>query len=539
MKIIEKYNREISYLFIISLLYFLSAIFVQPINFTLSSGHPVNDEFYYALPIVALLEQKKFIVAEGYAAWALPQTFIGYGVSKLFGFSFNNMRYINIFFCLLNGLLLYVVFRKYLKINYIISSYVLLLFLFFPPIFINSVTFQSDTIFLFFLITSILFLYIYQKEKKYLYLFLFNLFSLLCIAQRQLGVVLCAYMIFILILNFKKKKFLVFSIIFQATVFFIIYKVWREIIGETNPFKVFDLSIYKLIKINFNIIQIIAYAGMVVAPLIFFYVFEKNFVNKIKRHNVILAIIFLFVVFFIFLKFKMLMPYFDNQYSKFGVFRLNEILRGKREYFFSEFFYIALTFVSSIGSCILYFCLYEKWKLIFKNNLLSVYIVIIVLFTAVSLLLFIHFNDRYLIPFFFIIFLLLGFIIEKKIILKKFHFITIFLCTLFLLFNISVSIFITQDMFIWSEKRWSLAEAFIKKKYISSFELDGGHEWNWIYHLELIKDKNDNGHVSNAEIDQKKDQKYRIVFGSDDHGLHKIKFESHFRRGEISVIKIK
>lgn len=538
MKIIEKYNREISYLFIISLIYFVSAIFVQPINFTFS-GHPVNDEFYYALPIVALLEQKKFIVAEGYAAWALPQTFIGYGVSKIFGFSFINMRYINIIFCLLNGLLLYVVFRKYLRINYAISSYVLLLFLFFPPIFINSVTFQSDTIFLFFLITSILFLYVYQNEKSYSYLFLFNFFSLLCIAQRQLGVVLCVYMIFILIINFKDKKFLIFSIIFQTIAFFLIYKAWRETIGETNPFEVFNFSIYKLIKINLNIIQIIAYAGMVVVPLIFFYIFERNFINKINRYNIVVAIFFLFVVFLIFLKFNMLMPYFDNQYSKFGVFRLDEILRGKREYFFSDFFYIILTFISSVGSCILYFCLYEKWKLLSKNNFLSIYIVIISIFTAVSLFLFIQFNDRYLIPFFFIIFLLLGFIIKKKNILKQFNFITIFLCILFLLFNISVSILITQDMFTWSEKRWSLAEEFIKKKKISSFELDGGHEWNWIYHLELIKDKNDNGHVSNAEIDRKKDQKYRIIFGSEDHGLFKLKFESLFRRGEISVIKIK
>jgi hypothetical protein len=538
MKIIDKYNREISYLFVISLIYFISAIFVLPTNFT-SIGHPVNDEFYYALPIVTLLEQKKLIVAEGYAAWALPQTFIGYGVSKVFGFSFINMRYINIIFCLLNGLLLYVVFRKYLRINYTISSYVLSLFLFFPPIFINSVTFQSDTIFLFFLITSILFLYIYQKEKSYFYLFLFNFFSLLCIAQRQLGVVLCAYMIFILILNFRDKKFLIFSIIFQTTAFFIIYKAWIEIIGETNPFEVFNLTIYKLIKINFNLVQIIAYAGMAVVPLIFFYIFEKNLINKIKRHNVVVSVFFLFLVFFIFLKFNMLMPYFDNQYSKFGVFRLDEILRGKREYFFSDFFYIVLTFASSIGSCILYFCLCEKWKLILKNNILNIYIFIIAIFTAVSLSLFIHFNDRYLIPFFFLLFLLLGFIIEKKITLKKFNFITIFLCILFLLFNISASILITQDMFIWSEKRWSLAEEFIKKKNISFFELDGGHEWNWIYHLELKKDKNNNGHVSNAEIDQKKDQKYRIVFGSDDHALLKQKFESYFRRGEISVIKIK
>jgi hypothetical protein len=539
MKIIEKYNREISYLFIISLIYFLSAIFVQPINFTFSNGHPVNDEFYYALPIVTLLEQKKFIVAEGYAAWALPQTFIGYGVSRVFGFSFINMRYINIFFCLLNGLLLYFVFRKYLRINYIISSYVLFLFLFFPPIFINSVIFQSDTIFLFFLITSVLFFYIYQKEKSYSYLFLFNFFSLLCIAQRQLGIVLSAYMIFILIKNFKDRKFLIFSIIFQTTAFLIIYKGWIEIIGETNPFEVFNLGIYKLIKINFNIIQIIVYAGMVVVPLIFFYAFEKNFINKIKRYNFVVAIFFLFLVFFIFLKFNMLMPYFDNQYSKFGVFRLDEILRGKREYFFSDFFYIGLTFVSSVASCILYFCLYEKWKLIFKNNLLNIYIVIIGIFTASSLLLFINFNDRYLIPFFFILFLLLGLIMKKKNILKKFNFITIIFCILFLLFNISVSILITQDMFTWSEKRWSLAEEFIKKKNISSFELDAGHEWNWIYHLELIKDKNENGHVSNIEIDQKKDQKYRIVFGSDNHGLLKLKFESYFRRGEISVIKIK
>jgi hypothetical protein len=538
MKIIEKYNLELSYLFIVSLIYFISAIFVQPTSF-ISSGHPVNDEFGFALPIAALLEQKKFIVAEGNAAWALPQTFIGYGVSKVFGFSFINMRCINIVFCLLNGLLLYVIFRKYLRINYTISSYVLLLFLFFPPIFINSVTFQSDTIFLFFLITSILFLYIYQKEKSYFYFFLFNFFSLLCIAQRQLGVVLCAYMIFILIQNFKDKKFLIFSIIFQTIAFFIIYKAWKEIIGETNPFKVFNLSVYKLIIINFNIIQIIAYAGMAVVPLIFFYIYEKNLLNKIKWHNVVLAVLFLFVILFIFLKFNMLMPYFDNQYSKFGVFRLNEILRGKREYFFSVFFYIALTFASSIGSCIFYFYLYEKWKLIIKNNLLKIYIIIIVILTVASLSLFIHFNDRYLIPLFFLIFLLLGFIIQKKIILKKFNFITIFLCILFLLFNISVSIFITQDMFIWSEKRWSLAEEFIKKKYISPFELDGGHEWRWIYYLELIKDKNNNGHISIAEIDQKTNQKYRIVFGSDDDALFKTKFESYFRRGEISVIKIK
>lgn len=539
MTIIEKYNREIFCLFVISLIYLAITVFVQPIDSALNNGRPINDEFYYALPIFSLLEQKKFIVAEGYAAWALPQTFIGYSVSKIFGFSFINLRFINIFFGLLNGLLLYIIFRKYLKINYIISSYFLLLFLFFPPIFINSVTFQSDAIFLFFLITSILYLFVYQNKKTFLYFILFNFFSLLSIAQRQLGMVLCIYMIGILIFNLKDKKFLIFSIIFQTVVFLMIYQTWKETIGDTNPFEMFNLTIYKFVRINFNIVQIFNYIGMAVVPLIFFYAFEKNFINKIKWYNVVAGIFFLSVIFLFFLRFDMLMPYFDNVYSKFGVFRLHEILRGEREYFFSNFFYIVLTFASSLGACILYFCFCEKWKLIFENNLVRIYIIITTIFTAASLWLFAYFNDRYLIPVFFTVFLLLGFIVEKKIILQKLNFITIFICILFLLFNIVVSILVSQDMFVWSDKRWSLAEKFIKEKKLSAFELDGGHEWNWMYHLELIKNKNKNGSVSNAEIDQKWRKKYRIVFGSDSQSLLKQQFESYFRKGEVSVIKIK
>jgi hypothetical protein len=278
---------------------------------------------------------------------------------------------------------------------------------------------------------------------------------------------------------------------------------------------------------------------MAVVPLIFFYAFEKKFINKINWYNVVAGIFFLSVILFIFLRFDMLMPYFDNVYSKFGAFRLYEILYGKREYFFSNYFYIILTFASSFGACILFFCFCEKWKLIFENNILKIYIIITAIFTAVSLWLFAYFSDRYILPVFFTVFLLMGFIVEKKTILQKLNFITIFLCTLFLLFNIAVSILVSQDMFVWSDKRWSLAEKFIKEKKLSVFELDGGHEWEWMHSLNLIKNKNENGFVSQAEIDRKGRKKYRIVFGSDSQSLLKLEFKSYFRKGEISVIKIK
>jgi 4-amino-4-deoxy-L-arabinose transferase-like glycosyltransferase len=266
-----------------SLFFFIIFTFIASasyfnINFSISNDYPLNDEGGFAFPIWSIIFMEKLYIFGNNAAWSIPQTILGYLVSKIFGFSFLNLRYLSIGISTLCFIFVYFYLNKLNK-NETVNSLFLAILIFFPPIYLNSFMFMSDFLFLFLLILSFNCFENYIKKNSFKNLIYLNIFVLLCFTQRQFGFFI-NFLIFIYIIFdflYKKKidKKLFLGLILNTSVCLIIYVLIKYNLNLNEPFKFNLFNPKQILFIAYNFFQVTSYIGLFCIPFVLIQKKEK------------------------------------------------------------------------------------------------------------------------------------------------------------------------------------------------------------------------------------------------------------------------
>jgi hypothetical protein len=534
--------KENKFLFILVIIYLLSVLFVKPYNSINSLTFPVNDEWYYALPILNLLDLKKLIIAEGMAAWSVPQIILGYLISNLFGFSFFNLRLLIIFFSILNIFLIYVYLTKFLKFDNLKTTILISTFIFFPGIYLSSITFMSETIFFTFFILCLILLENFKSKQNILNFLFLNLSILLLFLQRQIGVFLIIYLFYIYF--FEKKNYFyrrkeILIICMMQSLFFIFFNYLINYnIGQTNPYSFSNLNYKNLYFIIYNIPQILMYLGFCSIPYLFLVDRPSISFKNYKAMYYFLTLLIIFAIFILYFRFDKYMPYFGNVFSKYGTFRLDEALPGKRDLFFvKEFYFIlsAICLISILNLLILTsskkfndFLEIIKQPLYFFSTLIFIF----------SIIIFKNFNDRYIYVLLFCTLIYLNtFHIKLKFNLaNKFSFI---FCFVMIFSFFLVSVLTARDMFRWNEASWTLTNDSINKYNLNLFNIMAGHTWNWEKYRYFSKETQKKGLIKYSNIIYKNNYIYNIKFGKYEDSLDFISYDRMNKKMFISLNKVK
>ena len=533
------YFKEHKLLFILSLIYILSVIFIKPYNAINNITFPVNDEWYYALPIINFLDFKKIIIAEGMAAWSIPQILIGYFFSELFGFSFFKLRLIIIFFSILNIFLIYHYLTRYLKFEKLKTIILLSIFIFFPGIYLSGITFMSETIFFTLFILSLIFFENYKLKQSNLNLIILNLVIIFLFLQRQIGVFYVVYLFYIFFFQkknfiFKKKKIL-FTAIIQIIIFLFVYIFINHYIGQTNPYSLNFINYKNIFFMIYNIPQIFLYMGFLLTPYLFFVDTKKISFKNNKIFYYFLSILLIFAVIILYYKFDKYMPYFDNVFSKYGTFRLNEALPGERNLFFIKEVYYLFTIICLFSFLnFLFLVSKNKFQTLFKLTYEPLYFIsfIILIF---SLLMFKNFNDRYI---YILVFCILIYQNSFSDFLKSKNKKMLHVFSFLIIFGFfSISVITAKDMFRWNEAGWILTKQSIKKYNFNTFNVMAGHTWNWEKYRHLSKLRKKNGFIKYSEIKKRNDYNHYLMFGKYENSIDTISYQRFNKKLFISLNK--
>ena len=533
----EKHNlfSLIIILYITSGLYFI-------IDFSSVTEFPINDEGGFAFPIWSLIYKEKLYIFGNNAAWSIPQTYLGYIVSKIFGFSFLNLRLLALTISSLFYFFIYFYLNKF-NDNKNLNSLFLGIFIFFPSIYFNSYLFMSDFLFLFLLIVALYYFESYINKNSIKNLILLNIFIIICYSQRQFGFMInflvFGYLIYTYIIKKKKDLNLFIGLIINCIVFLIIYFFIKNSLNLSSPFNINLFEFKQIFFISYNFFQITSYIGLFSIPFILIqrkenFDFNFPFLLKIFFYSFIIICIIANIILIYY--FGKTMPYFDNQISKFGLFGENEIIKGNRSEIISFNISIILTVVSNLVF-ILFLSQtlkFKNYKFIYKDNLIYIFSFIYLIFT---LFLFTRFNDRYL----FILFLAVIFYFTKLTSTKK-NFLNINskkILSIFLFLSISLSFMLSNHWVKFSNLRWSLVENFIKKNNIPIFNFHGGHEWSFFKHKEYVNTyKPEDTVIKYNQIRSLDDYKFSISFSAGKEVVKKKVFKTIIKEETIFINKL-
>jgi len=529
-----------NWLFFLIIFVYISSSFYFNSNLSFYNDYPINDEGGFAFPIWSLINNGKLYVIENNAAWAIPQIFLGYLFSEFFGFSFFNLRLLSILISSLFYISIFIYLSK-INTNKIFNSLILGIFIFFPPIFINSYLFMSDVLFLFLLIVSLYFFENYIKKKDLLSLIIFNIFIIACFSQRQFGfllnILIFIYIGYSYVVNKKTDFYLTISVILSSMFFIFIYLFIKKEIDLSTPFKLGFLNKKKIIFFIYNFFQVTAYLGLFCIPFLLIqgkklFYFEFTKLEKNIFYTIVLLCFTANLT--LILYFDKTMPYFNNQISKYGLFGENEIINGSREEQIHYSLLILLTAISNIS--FLLFCtqlIKYKRRLLFNDgNTLAYFSILYFFFT---LLLFERFNDRYLIIFFLC---LVFYYCRLFYFTKNINYKSIVVLAIFLTFNFFLSILLSSYWVNFSNARWMLTKNFIKENNLSTFKFDGGHEWNYEKYKEYIRlHKPIPVAIKHHNILTLNQYKYQISFNLNDKTIESIKYKGLIRLENLYINK--
>jgi hypothetical protein len=531
--------KEYRIIIILIIAYLSSVILVKPYNEINGLSFPINDEYFFALPILNLLELKKILVADGLGPWAIPQIMTGYLITKFFGFSFFNLRLISIFCACLNIVLIFLILKKNFKLNDKIILLTISSFIFFPPIYLAGITFMTEIFFFSILLLAFISYENYKYKSTSLNLLILNLIILLLFLQRQTGILFILFFIYISLfdqtLSKQKKKIFFFTSIFQITLFIIIHLLINNFIGNINPHKILiDLNTKKILSIIIHFPQILLYIGFLLIPFLFLKkVININF-KYYKNFYYLLTFLLFISILILYLKFGKLMPYFDNVFSKYGSFRLDEILYGERDFFFNKIFYYFLTLASFV-SLIFFFNILSKKKIKNLFHLLNQPIFFYGIITFIhSLIFFNTMNDRYIYTLLFSVIIYHSIFFDFANIKKKICFYSSwFLISFFFI----LSVITAKDMFRIGEASWIITNYTVNKYNLTPFNISGGHTWEWEKLKYLSKQKKRHGYIKETEKSEKNNYKYFILFGKYSDTVNYISYKRLNKLYYISVNK--
>jgi len=257
--------------------YILSILLIGPWG-----NFAVNDDFYYLMQVKAF-SMGMFTKSALIGPTFILQAFIGLFWGEIFGITYTSLRILTIIVSILSIILIDKTLVV-LNVKKNIRTLALLLAAFNPYFYASSLSFMSETYFLFFTLWSLFYFLSFIKTKKNVYLLIASILGGLSMMIRQYGVVLLiTYILVYLSANFKKiDPRRILSIMLPFVLLGCLGIFWPKFKSMSNP-KSLDLSLFfvkpKHLLERLTSISIVPYIAY------FFLPFTIPFFVKLKKYT--------------------------------------------------------------------------------------------------------------------------------------------------------------------------------------------------------------------------------------------------------------
>jgi 4-amino-4-deoxy-L-arabinose transferase-like glycosyltransferase len=488
--------------------------FIHPIG-----NFPLNDDWVYAIATKHFYEKNEFYPIPWNATALLSNVIWGWGFVKLFGFSFESLRFSSLIASLIGSWGTYYLLLNLSKSK--IISFLGALALLCNPIFFGlSYTFMTDIFCLAAIIMSLIFFIKSLKEKyKALNLFAATFFSIVATLSRQTSLIIpLAFFLTFIISSSKEKatnQIFLWCIPFVISlVSFVLLELVLKANGHLPLMSLNGLTYFS--DFFFNPLKVLShfprralpmlfYTGLFSLPILILINWREVKINK-KKFGIILII-------FALLNGLRLMPTAKNIISDYGMgpITIKDVyfLNINKPQEISSVFWFFVTIISLIGASLIAYLIPKIFKRTTKLESTKKKIVIfllLILFGYFTFFLIFPFWDRYFLIFLPILWPIVYLIFLNKKIQTKKILISISLIILFLFY----SVITTKDYFKFNSVRWDMLNDLVHNKKINTNEIDGGYEFNGLYNYSITLDPS-NWWVIN--------DKYTISFGPID-GYH-------------------
>ncbi len=461
---------RLKHLIIIITVFLIIILLVNP-----QGNFPLNDDWVHGHTVQSLLYEHKLDFYEFTGPILIAQTFYGFIISLITGFSYNFLRLSSLFFSILSVIILYLILEKN-KVDKKINLFACLLLLFNPILINTSFTFLTDVPFLFFYLFALWQFEKYFDKFKTLNLGLGVLATLIAFFIRQNGILLLASLILFFILSYKKLKFKkIFLIIILVTailsaVGYIIFKNYINISeGETH---LLEKNLFTNIGQWF--FYSVQYLGLFSLPLLLIYQ-KKLF----KKKNLLIILILFISLFFLNNILGVNFPYKQNIINDYGLGPNTEVLQGVPAIVFTSTLKIIVNLGASFGGALLLLFLIINFKKILSSTFLKLIFINFIL-QLTLILVFISF-DRYYLLLLPLVFILITTIETELIVTKKDFILSIIFLLLFAFFSVTLE----RNYMDWNRIRSYFYQETVKSKL--THQIDGGYELNGQYTYDVMK----------------------------------------------------
>ncbi len=460
MHFLKKYKYQL----IIIGLFLLQFVFISPIG-----EFALNDDWVHSEIIKHWVNTGEFRMNPFAGPTFYVPILIGVGISKIFTFSFSALRISTLVLSLATLLLTYQLIAEITKKQKLALFAALIIWL--NPIFYNlSFTFMTDIPGLFFIVLSVYLYYRGFVSKKAIWLLFAGLVVVLGTYTRQTNIVAMIAAGIYSLTQLKNIKFknLLWSYGIPAILGCLIYWfLWKNgFLPDT--FTLHEIPGLKKTLINglWWLWYSFVYIGFFVLPFSISWGIKN--LNKIKDKLLLATTLIPIIIAILIRQIKLLQfPYVANIINLNGLGPMQGVLRGEFTSLIPSKILGIITIISAASAgWLIYMILRNKTEK--KQELNFVYLFGILF--LIPILLFVSF-DRYFLPIFFVISILLVAKLQEKEISK----IAIGTCLLiFAIFSISQTSFYMN----WNKTRWNMAENILFKSDLETYHIDAGYEWN-------------------------------------------------------------
>lgn len=467
---------------------------------------PLNDDWAYAKPVSALINNDTLILSDWQGVTLLSQIAWGYLTSLLFGFSFNTLRFSTLLLAVIAIITSYRLLIDITKNKQL--SIIGTLLIAFNPLFLQlSNSFMTEIPFLTFSILALYFYFqFYKKERRGDYI-LALIFSLLSVMERQSGIALVAAFAIVWIIQKEKNLRNIIYAILPCLLSLISLALFEFILKARNNLPVnYNMQFHMLMgmlsapsmelfkKTTYYLFTSSLAIGLYLLPITIpyaMYIF-RNRIDFKKNISFQLIALSIFII-LIFLR-----TYFTGKYLPFsgdifydaGMGPL--ILSGINGNFLPHFgkeIWMGISILSAASTVLLLtgiLSTLKKNKQLFRisseNNFTSIFSIAICLFYILPTST-VYIADRYLLfllPFILILF----FISMGQIKINIFSYrISLVVLLPMLVFGVASA----RDYMEFNRTRWNALNYLTEEQHVSPKQIDGGFEFNAWYLCDFKK----------------------------------------------------
>jgi hypothetical protein len=463
---------------------------------------PTNDDWSYSRTVKTFLETGVFQLTGWGSLPLLPQAMWGWLFCKIFGFSFEILRFSTFILSIISLIFIYLTILEYSESR--VLRVFSILFIISNPLFTaSSLTFMTDIPFFTIGIAAVYFYLRFFHTEKFTYLLPAIILSIVSIFVRQIGLLFLVSFALVFFFNREMslgKKLIPLFILILSITALILFQSSMHFAGP-SPFvansrmenlkETFTISkLFGIASILKTGGMIFLYLGVFLSP--FLVIFSKKLAtrNGLNRRTFIYMSLFSACVLALLYSVHKLMPLRPNLIWTYGIgpatLKDADYLLQKNIPFIPDSIWALITLIGIFGGVFVAVLLVKKIKYYIRKAksdysvLYSSEVFIVVLIICFTIpLCFGEFYDRYLllhIPL--IMFLLLRRIPEIDFKNERLRIrIASGIIIVFGLFTILS----TRDYFAWNRNRWKLLDYAMNELHVKPESIDGGFEFNGWY----------------------------------------------------------